>query len=66
MFWWSEMVGRFLKKRCSKCGGNVYLESYYYGWYEHCLQCGYNYYSDVVEEELDSVCQDGAERIGVA
>jgi DNA-directed RNA polymerase subunit RPC12/RpoP len=27
--------------RCSKCGGNLYLEKDYHGWYEQCLQCAY-------------------------
>jgi len=27
--------------RCPKCGGNLYLEKDYNGWYEQCLQCGY-------------------------
>jgi ribosomal protein S27AE len=34
--------GGFVNKaRCPKCGGSVYLDSDYYGWYEECLQCGY-------------------------
>jgi hypothetical protein len=34
--------GGFLQKtKCPKCGGNVYLDTDYYGWYEECLQCGY-------------------------
>lgn len=33
--------GGFVPERCPKCGGNVYLERDYYGWYEQCLQCGY-------------------------
>ena len=31
----------FTRKRCPKCGGNVYLDRDYYGWYEKCLQCAY-------------------------
>jgi len=27
--------------RCPKCGGNLYLEKDYNGWYEECLQCGH-------------------------
>jgi DNA-directed RNA polymerase subunit M/transcription elongation factor TFIIS len=27
--------------RCPKCGGNLYLDKDYNGWYEQCLQCGY-------------------------
>lgn len=27
--------------RCSKCGGNLYIDRDPYGWYEQCLQCGF-------------------------
>ena len=27
--------------RCPKCGGNLYLDRDYIGWYEQCLQCSY-------------------------
>jgi len=27
--------------RCPKCGGNLYLDRDYNGWYEQCLQCSY-------------------------
>jgi ribosomal protein S27AE len=27
---------------CPKCGGDVFLEKDISGWYERCLQCGYN------------------------
>ncbi len=34
--------GGFVKRaRCPKCGGKVYLDSDYYGWYEQCIQCGH-------------------------
>ena len=34
--------GGFIKKaKCPKCGGNIYLDSDYYGWFEECIQCGY-------------------------
>jgi ribosomal protein S27AE len=34
--------GGFVNKaRCPKCGGNVFLDSDHFGWYEECLQCGY-------------------------
>ena len=35
------MTEGFIRKRCPKCGGNVYLDRDYYGWYEKCLQCAY-------------------------
>jgi len=28
-------------KSCPKCGGDLYIDSDYHGWYEQCLQCGY-------------------------
>ena len=27
--------------RCKKCGGTLYLDRDFDGWYEACLQCGY-------------------------
>ncbi|MDD5701136.1 MAG: hypothetical protein PHU23_03710 [Dehalococcoidales bacterium] len=34
--------GGFVQKtKCPKCGGNVYLDSDHYGWFEQCLQCGF-------------------------
>ncbi len=34
--------GGFISKtKCPRCGGNVYLDTDYYGWYEECLQCGH-------------------------
>jgi len=32
---------RYLKKRCPKCGGNLFCDGDHHGWYEQCLQCGY-------------------------
>lgn len=29
-------------KSCPKCKGDIYLEKDIDGWYERCLQCGYN------------------------
>lgn len=28
-------------KKCSRCGGDVFIDKDEYGWYEQCLQCGY-------------------------
>jgi len=28
-------------RRCPKCGGNLYIDKDYHGWYEECLQCSY-------------------------
>ena len=27
--------------RCKRCGGNLYLDRDFNGWYEACLQCGH-------------------------
>jgi hypothetical protein len=35
-------MGKFnTQRRCPKCGGNLYMEKDYYGWYEECLQCAF-------------------------
>ena len=31
----------FINQKCPKCGGNIFRDSDRFGWYEHCLQCGY-------------------------
>ena len=44
-----QMKTGFTKRKCPKCGGNLYLDSNYYiegsliSWYEEviCLQCGF-------------------------
>lgn len=38
------MKSGFLQKRCPKCGGNVYLDKDFNGWYEKCLQCSLTHY----------------------
>ena len=30
----------FTNRKCPRCGGNLYLDSDRFGWYEECLQCG--------------------------
>jgi ssDNA-binding Zn-finger/Zn-ribbon topoisomerase 1 len=42
--------------RCPKCGGNLYLDRDYNGWYEQCLQCAYI-------KDLAVVYQDKAKKI---
>jgi predicted nucleic-acid-binding Zn-ribbon protein len=37
-------------KGCPKCQGDVFLEKDASGWYERCLQCGYNRDMAVVVE----------------
>jgi len=45
----------FIQKRCPKCGGNIYLDRDYYGWFEKCLQCSHTSYLETVVEVGDKV-----------
>jgi hypothetical protein len=29
-------------KGCPKCNGDIFVDKDFDGWYERCLQCGYN------------------------
>jgi len=50
------MIPGFIKKkRCPRCGGNIYLDSDRFGWYEQCLQCGVILYLDTVIEARNKV-----------
>jgi hypothetical protein len=40
----------YLHRRCPKCGGNMYLDKDYHGWYEQCLQCAFIHDLPVVYE----------------
>ena len=45
---------------CPKCGGKLYLDRDYNGWYEQCLQCGHIkdlaiVYQDKIKKIADSV-----------
>lgn len=40
------------ERRCPKCGGNLYIDKDYHGWYEECLQCAYiNDLAEVYEKK---------------
>lgn len=30
-------------KSCRRCGGDTFIDSDMYGWYEQCLQCSYRF-----------------------
>ena len=52
----------FTRKRCTKCGGNIFMDRDTSGWFEQCLQCGRNYYlSDLLatvrDDDKDKVKQ---------
>ena len=51
--------------RCPKCGGNLYLDSDYIGWYEQCLQCAYMRDLGVVYQNKKKTPQAIAEPVPV-
>ena len=53
----------FTKQRCPKCGGNMYLDKDFYGWYEQCLQCSYISYLETVFDAREETKQGSAERL---
>lgn len=64
-----NMSGRYMmkdgltQKHCHKCGGNVYLDWDYYGWYEQCLQCGYTRDLESIIETQEKVGKGNLERL---
>jgi hypothetical protein len=42
-------------RRCPKCGGNLYMDKDYHGWYEQCLQCAYMRDLKVIYEDKKPV-----------
>ena len=43
------------EKSCPKCNGDVFVEKDISGWYERCLQCGYDRdLKDVLEVQVKS------------
>ncbi len=36
-----EVTGMLRFKSCPRCRGDVLIDKDVYGWYEQCLQCGY-------------------------
>ncbi len=42
-------------RRCPKCGGNLYMDKDYHGWYEQCLQCAYMHDLKVIYENKKPV-----------
>ena len=42
-------------RRCPKCGGNLYIDKDYHGWYEQCLQCSYLHDLKVIYERKKQV-----------
>ena len=52
------MRGRFIQKRCPKCGGNIFLDRDHFGWYEQCLQCSHIRYLQTIVEVAEKVSRD--------
>jgi ssDNA-binding Zn-finger/Zn-ribbon topoisomerase 1 len=44
-----------VKHRCPKCGGNLYMDKDYHGWYEQCLQCAFTRNLKVIYEDKKPV-----------
>jgi len=55
---------RFVNKRCLKCGGNVYVDKDFYGWYEKCLQCGYTSDLQSIVEIREKVGKGSPDQVG--
>ncbi|MBN1692766.1 MAG: hypothetical protein JW845_04335 [Dehalococcoidales bacterium] len=51
--------------RCPRCGGNLYLDSDYIGWYEQCLQCAYMKDLGVVYQNKKKTPKNIAETVPV-
>lgn len=52
----------FVRKRCPKCGGNVYLDRDYYGWYQKCLQCAHTSDLNNIAEAREKI-NHGSDRL---
>lgn len=60
------MSDGLLSKGCPKCNGNLFLDRDYNGWYEWCLQCGYQHdlqYSGEVREKVRRTLLDRMRRV---
>ena len=53
------MRSGFVQKHCPRCGGNIYLDKDYYGWYEQCLQCSHTRYLEAIVETQERVGSKG-------
>jgi len=50
--------GRLLSKPCPKCGGTLYMDRDFHGWYEQCLQCGLMNDLEILYEDRKKVRAD--------
>ncbi len=50
---------RLRRSRCPKCGGNLYVDTDYYGTVEKCLQCGYSRDLEVIQpKKQEDKCEN--------
>ncbi|MBM4433249.1 MAG: hypothetical protein FJ025_04545 [Chloroflexi bacterium] len=53
-------------KACPRCGGDIYIDNDQYGWFEHCLQCGYMGELRPIYEAREKVAEEEKEKEPVA
>ena len=46
---------------CPRCRGDMILNKDHYGWYERCLQCGYEHNLDSIVEAQQQVVKEEKE-----
>jgi len=51
-----------MKKRCPRCGGNIYIEEDRFGRWGYCLQCGYECGSEKMIKSPEQVPLSGISR----
>ncbi len=53
------MMNLVRRQRCPKCGGNLYIDTDYYGTVEKCLQCGYTHDVEVIHpKKQEENCEE--------
>ena len=52
-------------KGCPRCGGDIFTDRDWDGWFQQCLQCGYLQYMDIIAEIQQEPVKEQKERISV-
>jgi len=53
-------------RSCPRCKGDIFIDRDYLGWYEHCLQCGYQHDLKVSDVMLRKTYKNTPDRTGLA